>query len=330
MDSSLYTQLVTKRGLKYRYFYAPASPDRPTLLFLHGFPSQSQEWHRQVEFFRPLGYGILAPDMLGAGGSDRPLDPKNWRLNLIAADLMDILQAAKLERVVGVGHDWGCVALSRLSVLFPERFLGFIWLGLSFMEPIVDKFDLDTIMSIMKEYLGYEGYSYWKFFERPDAADKIQEHVDSFIQLLYPKDPSTWLTYIVLPGKTAEWIENNMKTGFAEYLTGEEINDIRRNILENGGIKSSLNWYISQIENNDLEDNLGIPKERWMIQSPSLFIAVHKDCVCTPKRGKDTMAKYGSEVEVVDIETGHWPHLEATDKVNAEMERWLTELQDSE
>ncbi|ESK94469.1 epoxide hydrolase [Moniliophthora roreri MCA 2997] len=330
MDPTCYAQLATKRGLNYEYFYSSAWPNRPTLFFLHGFPSQSREWYRQIEYFKPLGYGILAPDMLGAGRTSRPLDSKDWRLNLIAADLVDILEAVKLEQVIGIGHDWGCAALSRLSILFPERFLGFVWLGLSFLEPITEKFELDAVMAITKEYLGYEGYSYWKFFEQQGSAKTIQDHVDSFIQLLYPKDPSTWLTYMALPGKTAEWIENDMKPGFPDYLTMEDIENIRRNVLDSGGIKSSLNWYISQIENNDLEDNLSIPKERWWIQSPSLFIAASQDYICTPKRGKDVMTKYASEVKIVDVDTGHWVHLEASNKVNAEIEQWLNELQDSE
>jgi soluble epoxide hydrolase / lipid-phosphate phosphatase len=71
----------------------------------------------------------------------------------------------------------GCIILSRLSMLYPDRFHAFGWVGLSFMEPITFSFDLDAIMVAMKELLGYEGYSYWKFFEREDAPAIIEKNV---------------------------------------------------------------------------------------------------------------------------------------------------------
>lgn len=112
MDSSLYRSLTVQRGLKYRYYYSPARAEFPTILFLHGFPSTSHDWHHQVSYFQARGYGILVPDMLGAGGTDRPLELKYWRLNDMAADVIDILNALELERVVGVAHDWYCTFLS--------------------------------------------------------------------------------------------------------------------------------------------------------------------------------------------------------------------------
>lgn len=62
-------------------------------------------------------------------------------------------------------------------MLYPDHFHGFAWLGLSFMEPITTQFDLEATMVAMKQLLGYEGYSYWKFFERKDAADIIEKNV---------------------------------------------------------------------------------------------------------------------------------------------------------
>jgi len=47
------------------------------------------------------------------------------------------------------------------------------------------------------------------------------------MQLLYPKDPNMWLTYICLPGKTEEWIRNDMKPGRPEYLSDEVRDSLR-------------------------------------------------------------------------------------------------------
>ncbi|KAL0580890.1 hypothetical protein V5O48_001083 [Marasmius crinis-equi] len=330
MDPALYNTLVTKRGFQYTYYYSPAVNDHPTLLFIHGFLSTSDGWRRQIEYLQPLGYGILAPDMLGSGRSARPLDSKDYKLNCVAADLVEILQGEHLEEVVGIAHDWGCAVLSRLSILFPERFLGFVWLGPSYLSPVMGKFDLDGRTKMTREYVGHEGRGFWKFAQRGDAAEVIHEHAESFLQLMYPKDPSYWLVYMTSPGKTDLWIEDDMQPGFPDYLTEEDIDAARHSVLENGGIRASLNWFVSQLENNDLTDNVALPKERWHIQQPSFYAVALRDAICPPQRGKAVMEKYArAEVKVAEFKTGHWIHLEAPDLLNKELENWLVELVDT-
>lgn len=106
MQTALYKELIVQRGLAYRYYRSPSTHGKPTLLFLHGFPSSSSDWQKQVVYFRELGYGILAPDLLGAGGTAKPLDPQAFRLNDMARDIMDILAAEQIYKAIGIAHDW--------------------------------------------------------------------------------------------------------------------------------------------------------------------------------------------------------------------------------
>ena len=113
MDASKYRACTTRRGYTYGYYHAPpASPEKPTLLFIHGFPSSSFEWTPQVAHFKPKGYGLLVPDCLGAGGTSKPSDYHDFRWKLQAEDLIDVLDAESPATVIGIGHDW-CV--SRLA-----------------------------------------------------------------------------------------------------------------------------------------------------------------------------------------------------------------------
>jgi pimeloyl-ACP methyl ester carboxylesterase len=50
-------------GTTYSYLYIPAKEAKPTLLFLHGFPSSCYDWHNQITHFSKEGYGVLAPDL---------------------------------------------------------------------------------------------------------------------------------------------------------------------------------------------------------------------------------------------------------------------------
>jgi soluble epoxide hydrolase/lipid-phosphate phosphatase len=135
-------------------------------------------------------------------------------------------------------HLRGSITLGRLSILYPSRFIAFAWLGLSFREPTSTTFDLEKVMALFKQTFGSETLAYWQFFNREDAPAIIEKNVrtfqlypqtrvtmsyqiDSFIQLFYPKDPGCWNPYMVAPGKTAQWLENNMTPGFADYLNEE-------------------------------------------------------------------------------------------------------------
>lgn len=108
MDPSLFKDFKTSRGLTYHYFYSHSDDaSKPTLLFLHGFPSTSSDWSRAAAFFSKEGYGVLVPDMLGYGGTDKPTDPDAYRMKKMTQDIIDIILDEKLENVVAISHDWG-------------------------------------------------------------------------------------------------------------------------------------------------------------------------------------------------------------------------------
>lgn len=107
MDSALYRDVTTSRGLKYSVYYTKATDlIKPTLVFLHGFPYSSYGWRHQVAYFQRLGYGIIAPDMLGYGNTDKPTDPELYAGSLLAKDVLDILEIETGTRIVIIGHDW--------------------------------------------------------------------------------------------------------------------------------------------------------------------------------------------------------------------------------
>ena len=85
--------------------YSNVSRSKPTILFLHGFPSSSFDWRRQFDYFSSKGYAIIAPDMLGYGGSSKPLDPGEYTLKKQARDMVELLNCVGTDETVVVGHD---------------------------------------------------------------------------------------------------------------------------------------------------------------------------------------------------------------------------------
>jgi pimeloyl-ACP methyl ester carboxylesterase len=100
-----YSQLCGHK-IAYWQSYAPElAKEKATILFIHGFPSASWDWHYQWKYLA-RHYSLLCSDMLGFGLSAKP---REYRYSLI--EQADIYEALLLEKGIGdyhiFAHDYG-------------------------------------------------------------------------------------------------------------------------------------------------------------------------------------------------------------------------------
>lgn len=94
-------------GTRYAFAHVkPSNPSKPTFLFLHGFTSSSYDWRHQIKPLAVQGYGVIAPDLLGYGDTDSPVEVEAYSVNKMASHLAEILAKEGIAKVIGVGHDW--------------------------------------------------------------------------------------------------------------------------------------------------------------------------------------------------------------------------------
>lgn len=93
-------------GTTYNYVFVEPKGNKPYILFLHGFPSSSFDWRHQISFFSNAGYGVIVPDLLGYGGTDKPEVLEAYRLKSMSDDMASLLDHLQVKEVFGVGHDW--------------------------------------------------------------------------------------------------------------------------------------------------------------------------------------------------------------------------------
>lgn len=169
--------LELSTGHTYSYVYIPATnAAHPTILFLHGFPSSCYDWRHQISFFAPLGYGVVAPDLLGYGGTSKPASAEEYKAKRMSAEIAEILDHEDLQRVHAVAHDTGAILLSRLANYFPRRLLSCTFLAVPYSKP-AQHFDLGAVNAMTKQLLGKEQFGYIKFFIQDDAGSVLDEHV---------------------------------------------------------------------------------------------------------------------------------------------------------
>lgn len=171
MDTLTKKTITTKRGFEYTYYVSPAAAGKPTLLLHHGFPDQAEEWEDLiVKHLRPAGYGVIAPDLLGYGGTSKPTDPAAYKFRGMTADVVEIIDAEGVDKVISLGHDWGSRAAQMLWNLHPERVSGLVMVNVPYMGATKGPFNLDEVLAQTEQAYGYGVFWYWKLFTADDVG----------------------------------------------------------------------------------------------------------------------------------------------------------------
>lgn len=101
---------------------ASAGPeDGPPLILLHGFPEPWACWRHQIGPLAEAGYRILAPDQRGYNTSAKPSRVADYALEVLAADVVGLIDATGREKAAIVGHDWGGIVAWWIALRHPGR-----------------------------------------------------------------------------------------------------------------------------------------------------------------------------------------------------------------
>ncbi|MDQ1686655.1 MAG: hypothetical protein QOC82_3392 [Frankiaceae bacterium] len=96
--------------------------DGDVVVLLHGYPENRTSWHALTPLLTAAGYRVLAPDQRGYSPRARPMRRRDYRTNLLAADVVALADAAGAKAVHVVGHDWGGAVAWASASLHPTRF----------------------------------------------------------------------------------------------------------------------------------------------------------------------------------------------------------------
>jgi epoxide hydrolase 4 len=93
----------------------------PLVILLHGFPEFWYGWRQQIPALAEAGYRVWAPDQRGYNWSDKPAGVSAYSLDLLAEDVVGLIDTAGRETAVVIGHDWGANVAWWLAARYPER-----------------------------------------------------------------------------------------------------------------------------------------------------------------------------------------------------------------
>lgn len=326
MDSLTKKTVTTKRGFTYTYYVSPAAPGKPTLLLQHGFPDAADEWADLITaHLAPAGYGVIAPDQLGYAGTAKPADPAAYRMDGIAADLVDLLDAEDPAlRVVALGHDWGSRSAQALHNLHPARVAGLVMVNTGHAPASAGgggpPFDMDAILAQMEAVVGYAGW-YWKFFVADDGAALLREHADVVFDALHA--PQSWMSVFFTDGNMRKVVEARGE-GFDLTRRPYATEAAKRAFVERmrrDGFEGPTCWYKSHVLG--YQDGVGNPDNN-VVDVPTLYIRYPGDPFCW----KDNLvpsiqAGFLPHLTDVTLEGAHWGLLDDPKAFGEAVTEWL-------
>ncbi|MDO3648233.1 alpha/beta fold hydrolase [Nocardia mangyaensis] len=101
------------------HFHLVEAGSGPLVVLLHGFPQSWYSWRHQIPALAQH-FRVVAVDMRGYGGTDRPSAVADYRVTALTSDVAALIHTLGEEKAHVVGHDWGGIVAWAFAVRYPE------------------------------------------------------------------------------------------------------------------------------------------------------------------------------------------------------------------
>lgn len=326
MESLRQKSLKTAAGVNYTYWTALAEV-KPTLLLLHGNPDTAALWADLMKnFLLPGGYGIVAPDLIGFGSTDKPQGIENFAMSAIIKDLRAILDDESLVKVIPVGHDFGANVASKFCAFAPERADGLVTVGTAYIPPSPYPFDFDQVRAMQEQYMVYCSIWYFPFFASEEGYRLIDSNVENMFTALHGGG-DRMKQICCNQGAMEKWLKDpsNIDKTVLPYASKDEFRQEWINRMKRNGFRAPLDWYKAVTQNLDREaEEAALKAGNHIVKSPYLFIATLQDPL-SPAAAVQAPIAQGllPDVTLKEVDTGHWCMLERPVDVGQTIVDWL-------
>lgn len=151
-------------GLRGHYLDEGNPSSDEVFLLLHGEPSWSFLYRKMIPEFVAVGARVVAPDWLGFGKSDKPIDDDAYSFEFHRNYMLALIQRLDLQNITLVVQDWGGVLGLTLPMEMKSRFKRLLIMNTGLMagpvnSPAFEEWKTDIVSNpdvpvsfIMKKY----------------------------------------------------------------------------------------------------------------------------------------------------------------------------------
>jgi pimeloyl-ACP methyl ester carboxylesterase len=208
------------------------------VVLVHGWPQTWYEWHRLMPQLADR-YTVIAPDLRGAGESDKPFTSTGYPKVLLAEDLHQLVRTLGFERVFLVGHDIGVMVAFAYAMQYPEEVRRLVLLDVPVpgAEPYWTQAEQDPRLW----HVGFHN-------ERGFAERMVQGREREYLTHFYEK----------------------YSFGGRNPMTAEEVDEFVRAYSQPGALTGGFEWY--RAFSQDEQDNAALLRQRGKLRMPVLAL----------------------------------------------------------
>jgi epoxide hydrolase 4 len=256
-------------------------PSGKPLIFLHGFPEFWFAWRLQVDHFVSAGYRVIIPDQRGYNLSDKPAGIANYSIDLLARDVVGVLDTVADSKAFVVGHDWGAVVTWYLAARYPDRVRRTVML--SAPHPRVFIKNLINPAQLRKSW-------YMFFFQLPLLPEFMvrRRHWALLVRVMRDTSP---------PG----------------VFSDSDLEQYKESWAKRGALTAMLNWYRAALMR---PSKFALDSEASRVKVPALLILGKNDQLTGEALARESL-QYCDDGHLEILETAtHWVQHEEPAQVN--------------
>ncbi|KAH8801505.1 epoxide hydrolase [Xylogone sp. PMI_703] len=314
-DPRVQYKTANLNGITYSYILAePATRPKGVIFLIHGFPDLSFGWRYQIPLLTAMGLRVVAPDMMGYGGTEAPHDLKYYTYKRACDDMAELARQLGYSRILLGGHDWGGAVVYRFAMLYPKLIAAFFSVCTPF-APVNKTFKDMTVRSNFKYQLQFIG-------SELENVIKGEEKMKQMLTSMYGgRGPNRERGFDVTHGV---YIDNLDKLRPSPLLSQEEIDFYAKRYALHPDVRGPLSWYRTQQLNWEEADAAGFTKDpaNYKFDMPMLFVVATKDGALLPSMSVG-MEKYFRNLTRGEVEASHWALWEKPAEVNRLIEEFL-------
>jgi pimeloyl-ACP methyl ester carboxylesterase len=313
--AGVHFRTVATNGIKLRVAEA-GDVTAPLVVLVHGWPESWYSWRHQMPAIAAAGYHVIAPDMRGYGGSDKPAAVEDYDILHTSGDIVGLLDAMGAKKAVLIGHDWGAIVTWNTVLLHADRFSAMIAMsvpngGRAAGPPL----------TAMKAANGDNFYYILYHQEQGGVAEKEYDSDPRGIlsRLYTSKDTPVEPPVVTDPKRSAGgWIPRLGKPKqLPTWLTKADL-DYFVSQFQQAGFRGGVNYYRNFDRNWQVTPQLSGAT----IKVPVAFIAGEDDIVIRGAKEpalRTQMARVADDLRSVKLVpgAGHWVQQEKPEAVNS-------------
>jgi pimeloyl-ACP methyl ester carboxylesterase len=283
-----------------RLHYAETGDGKDLVILLHGFPEFWYSWRHQLTALAPR-FHVVAPDMRGYNLSEKPGRVEDYTTDVLADDVIGLIDHFGATKAAIVGHDWGAGVAWAVAQKYPDRVSK---LAVLQVPPAASWRANLTLRQLLKS---------WYMF---------------FFQL--PRLPEWAIRRNAFAGLDSTFKEKVGRTG---SFTDADVAIYKEALSQPGALTSAINYYRSNVfrmmrgskTETTKPSKASETRNDRRIQVPTLFVFGEQDFVIIPRtvRGvADYIDAPYTELRIPD--SGHWVQNEAVEEVNTALVEFLS------